>query len=499
MIELYENFLQYFGELADLRESKALLGWDERVCMPKKSVEGRSRTKATLSRFIQSKLTSEKMKDFIEKLNKESELSKLDDEQKANVREATREFERAYNVPEELVEKISETASLSRSAWVESKEKEDFEEFLPWLEKMVELRKEMAEHIGYEDEPYDALIDGYEPGMRTCQVERTLTDLRDGLIPIVEKFEDVENSSLAAVDGGEFDPGSQEELCRGIIEDLDYDFDRGRLDTSEHPFTIGMEKDTRITNRYDPDNIQSIFSAIHETGHAIYHQNIPDEFARKPVGKAASMGFSESQARLWENQIGRSREFIEFTYPKIRDKFSKFEKVPLEKFHRYINRISPTHIRVNADEITYNLHILLRFEIEIGLFRGEILPKEVPQVWENKMDEYLGITPSSPSEGPLQDVHWSTGAFGYFPTYSLGNMYAAQVYETMREELNDFDEKVRTGKFSQITDFLTRNIYRHGRKYGPNELLKNITGGKVNEKYFLNYLKNRYYPVYGLD
>ncbi len=498
MKEVYENFLEYYRELADLRESKALLSWDERVCMPQKAVEGRSRTKATLSRLIQSKLTSEEMKEFIDQLNKESAQAELDEEQKSNVREATREFERAYKVPDDLVEEISKTSSMSRSAWVESKNKEDFQEFLPWLEKLIELQKEKAEHIGYEDEPYDALLDIYEPGMKTQQVEKIFSKLKSGLIPIVDKLKDADGHSLNLSEE-EFDTQKQEDLSREIVKDLEYDFQEGRLDTAEHPFTMGMEKDTRITNRYNPENIHSIFSAIHETGHAIYKQNIPDDFARKPIGKEASTGFTESQARLWENQIGRSKEFIDYIYPKIRDRFSQFDKVSLDDFHKSINQVSPTPIRVNADEVTYNLHILLRFEIEIGLFRGEILPKEIPQVWENKMEEYLGITPNSPAEGPLQDVHWSTGSFGYFPTYSLGNLYAAQIFDTMQDEVSNFHKNIENGDFAPMTEFLTREIYRHGRKYRPNELLKRVTGEKLNEKYFLDYLKDRYYPVYGLD
>ena len=499
MKEVYENFLEYYGKLADLRETKALLSWDERVYMPKEAVEGRSRTKATLSRLIQSELTSEEMKGFIDQLNKESAQAELDEEQKANVREATREFEKAYKVPDDLIEEISKTSSMSRSAWVESKEKEDFQEFLPWLEKTIGLQKEKAEHIGYEDEPYDALLDIYEPGMKTRQIEKIFSKLKDGLIPIVDKLKDVEGYSLEISKDKDFGPEKQEDLSQEIVKDLGYDFQKGRLDTAEHPFTIGMEKDTRITNRYNRENIHSIFSAIHETGHAIYKQNIPDDFARKPIGKEVSTGFTEGQARLWENQIGRSKEFIDYTYPKIQDRFSQFDKIPLNKFHKSINQVSSTPIRVNADEVTYNLHILLRFEIEIGLFRGEILPEEIPQVWENKMEEYLGITPDSPAEGPLQDVHWSTGAFGYFPTYSLGNLYAAQIFDTMQDEVSNIHKNIEKGEFPSITEFLTRKIYRHGRKYRPNELVKMVTGEKLNEKYFINYLKDRYYPVYGLN
>lgn len=496
MSEIYEEF---YAKLSDLKQTKALLSWDERVTMPNGAVEERSQTQATISSLIHEKLTSDKMKNYIEKLNKESTKSDLNPEQKANVREATREFERAYKVPDELVEEISETVSLSRSAWVKAKEKDDFQEFLPWLEKLLDLEKEAAEHIGYENEPYDAFLDEHEPGMVTKKLEEIFNSLRENLIPIVEKIIQTNDEPSNIFEGKDFSPEKQEALSKELANNLEFNFKQGRLDTSEHPFTVGMRKDARITNRYNQKNLHSIFSAIHETGHALYNQNIPSDIAKKPIGKPPSTSYSESQSRLWENQIGRSKPFIEYIYPKIKNRFPQLKNIKPLEFYRSINRVKPTPIRVNADEATYNLHILLRFEIEIGIFRDEIEPEEIPQIWQEKMDKYLGLRPESPAEGVLQDVHWSVGQFGYFPSYTLGNLYSAQIFETVKDQFQDLEEKIKNGNFKPIKDWLTQNIYQHGRKYRAGKLTKKVTGEKLNEKYFINYLKDRYYPIYGLD
>ncbi len=496
--EIYEEFLQFYKKLNDLKQAKALLDWDERVTMPEGAVEERSETQATISSLLHEKVTSEKMKDYIEKLNKESTKSDLNPEQKANVREATREFERAYNVPDELVEEINKTVSLSRSAWVKAKEKEDFEEFLPWLEKLVDLEKQAAEYIGYEDEPYEALLDEHEPGLLTENLENIFDSLRDKLIPLVENIIQTEYEPPNIFEGETFASEKQEKLSKEIAKELGFNYKKGRLDTSAHPFTIGMRQDVRITNRYNEKNLHSIFSAIHETGHALYSQNIPLEISKTPIGRPPSTGYSESQSRLWENQIGRSKAFISYLYPKIQKKFPQISDKTSNKLYKSINRVKRTPIRVNADEVTYNLHILLRFDLELGIFRGEIEPSEIPQIWRNKMDKYLGIEPDSPAEGALQDVHWSTGGFGYFPSYTLGNLYAAQIFETMKKQVKNLEEKIRNGKFTPMKKWLTEKIYKHGRKYRQKKLTKKVTGEELNEDYFLNHLKNRYYPIYDL-
>jgi len=465
--------------------------------MPEGAIEGRSESKAELSQLYHKKLTSEKTKKVIDELNKESAQADMDEVQKAAVREMTRDFERRYKIPDELIKEMSKVSTKAQSAWEKAREKSDFELFLPHLEKQVELKKEVAEYIGYENEPYDAHVDEYEPGFTAEKIERIFKPMKKNLSSIAtEIFAKELEPGEDVFEGKKFDVEKQKKFCEWLAGELGYDYKHGRLDDAVHPFTMGMDDDVRITNRYSEENLNSLFSLTHETGHALYEQGLPSDWYGHPLGQRISMGYHESQSRMWENFVGRSKEFIDYLFPELRDEFSSLEENTAEGFYKRINRVKPTFIRVEADEVTYNLHIALRFDLELGLFRDEIEPEETKTVWENKMDEYLDIVPEDPAEGVLQDIHWSAGQFGYFPSYALGNLYAAQIYDTLEGEIDGLRDQIVQGNFDELKNWLRENIHQHGRKHKAAEMTKRLTGEGLDARYHIDYLEDKYGPIY---
>ncbi len=495
----YEDLLDISQQLRNIQRSLYLLAWDERTYMPEGAVEGRSESKAELSQLYHKKLTSEKTKKIIDELNKESVQAELDEVQKAAVREMTRDFERKYKVPDELIKEMSKVSTKAQSAWEKARENSDFDLFLPHLEKHVELKKEVAEYIGYENEPYDAFVDEYEPGFTADKIESIFEPMKKDLSSMAtEIFSKELEPGEDVFEGKTFSVEKQKQFCKSLAEELGYDYKHGRLDDAVHPFTMGMDDDVRITNRYNEENLKSLFSLTHETGHALYEQGLPSDWYGHPLGRRISMGYHESQSRLWENFVGRSKEFIDYIFPKLCDEFSSLQENTKEGFYKRINRVKPTFIRVEADEVTYNLHIALRFDIELGLFRDEIEPEETKTVWENKMDEYLDIVPEDPANGVLQDIHWSAGQFGYFPTYALGNLYAAQIYDTVEQELDGLREQIADGNFDELRNWLKENIHEHGRKYKAEEMTKRLTGEGLDPGYHIEHLSEKYGPIYEL-
>ncbi len=495
----YDKMLDISKDIRYIERAMALLAWDERTYMPQGAVKGRSETKGYLSKLHHKKLTSDKVKKILDELNKPSNYGDLDEVQKANVREMTRDFERAYNIPEELVEKLSKAASEGQAAWQKARENSDFEAFLPYLEKNIELQKEAAEYIGYENEPYDALLDNYDPGMTAERVKDIFGPMKKKLSKIVDKMLEQDMKPGEGVfEGKKFPAEKQQNLCKKIAEDIGYDFSQGRIDESSHPFTIGMDDDVRITNRYDEETLSSMFSLIHESGHAMYEQGLDPEHYGTPIGQYVSMGYHESQSRMWENFVGRSRAFMDYLFPKLTDHFPDLKDHSKEEFYNRINRVEPSFIRVEADEVTYNLHIALRYDIELGLFRDEIEASETEVIWQNKMDEYFDIVPEDPAKGVLQDIHWSAGQFGYFPSYALGNLIAAQLFHTIQDEVDDVYGKISNGEFSPLLNWLRENIHNKGRKYLAPELTKQLTGEEIKADYHIDYIKDKFYPIYGL-
>ncbi|MFW5953168.1 MAG: carboxypeptidase M32 [Candidatus Natronoplasma sp.] len=493
----YENLLEISEQLRNIQRSLYLLAWDERTYMPEGAIEGRSESKAELSQIYHKKLTSEKTKKIIDELNKESAQAEMNPIEKATVREMTRDFKRRYKVPDELIKEMSKVSTKAQSAWEKAREKSDFELFLPHLEKQVELKKEVAEYIGYENEPYDAHVDEYEPGFTAEKIESVFEPMKKNLSSLAtEIFSKELEPGEDVFEGNKFDVEKQKRFCEWLAGELGYDYQHGRLDDAVHPFTMGMDDDVRITNRYTEKNLNSLFSLTHETGHALYEQGLPSDWYGHPLGRRISMGYHESQSRMWENFVGRSKEFIDYVFPKLRDEFPSLDENTAEGFYERINRVKPTFIRVEADEVTYNLHIALRFDIEIGLFRDEIDPEETKTVWENKMDQYLDIVPEDPANGVLQDIHWSAGQFGYFPTYALGNLYAAQIYDTVENEIDGLRDQIAKGNFDELRNWLRENIHQHGRKYKAAEMTKRLTGEDLDARYHIDYLEDKYSPIY---
>ena len=471
-----------------------LLQWDMETHMPKKGAKWRAMIAGSLSEFIQAQQTSDEMGKLINEAEKEAES----EEDRALVRVAKKEYEKFKKVPPELWGKFVLETTKSQKIWEEAKAKSNFSIFSPQLEKVVEIVKEIAEKVGYEDNRYDALLDFFEPGLTVKDLDSTIPKLREFLIGALEKIEDADKPRDVFI--GEFDLERQRKLSKRVLEVIGYDFDAGRIDVSAHPFTITISHgDVRVTTRYDEKDLKySFFSTVHEGGHALYEQGIPENFRGLPIGDGASMGIHESQSRFWENVVARSRSFWKFFKPILEEYFESFEDVSVDELWRASNIVERSLIRTESDEVTYNLHIMLRYEIEKALINDEMKVKDIPSVWNEKMKEYVGIAPKNDREGALQDVHWAHGSFGYFPSYMMGNLYAAQIFHAMKKDL-DFEEAVESGNFKEILNWLREKIHVHGKIFEPKDLIRLATGEDFNIEHFMDYIKGKYSEVYRVD
>jgi carboxypeptidase Taq len=417
----------------------------------------------------------------------------------ALVRRARREYEKATRLPGELVAEISRTTALAEPAWVEARERSDWSLFAPHLETILPLQREAAEHLGYEDHLYDALLDGYEPGAKKARLEKMFEELKTELVPLIRSISERDGEDREAPLHNAFDEKAQERFGEEVITRFGYDWDRGRQDRTVHPFCIGLTPgDVRITTRFDPGWLSpALFGTMHETGHALYEQGVDPAYARTPLSGGTSMGIHESQSRLWENLVGRSRPFWSHFYPGLQKAFPEaLGEFELEAFYRAINAVSPSEIRVEADEVTYNLHILLRFELEVALIEGSLSVSDLPSAWNAKMEEYLGITPENEATGALQDVHWSAGLFGYFPTYTIGNVLSVALFDEAIGAYPAIPEQIAEGEFSTLLGWLRENIHRHGSRYYPDELIERVTGRPLDAAPYLKYLKNKFGQLY---
>jgi len=490
----YDEFIDFVKELYDIRKASDLLEWDQETYMPSGSVEGRGYALATLSGIYHEKLTSKKMEGYLKKLEIEKNLS---DEQKANIREIKRIYEKKTKVPLKLVKEIAKTSSLGTEAWARARKKSDFKIFQPYLEKMVSLKKDFAEAIGYEDKAYDVLIDDFEPYTTVKDIDPVFSGLRKNLVPIVKKIIESE-TKIENVLEQSFDVDKQKNFGIQIIKEMGFDFERGRLDSSAHPFTSGSCDDVRLTTFKEGHGFH-LFAMMHEAGHGLYEQGYKKEHYRTPMAEAVSLGYHESQSRMWENLVGRSSFFWKHYYPKLQTIFpEQLKKYSLEDFHRSINSVKPSFIRVDADEATYNLHILLRYDMEKNLFDNKIDAKEAPEIWNQKMEEYLGIKPENDAVGVLQDIHWSQGLFGYFPTYTLGNLYSVQLFNQAKNELPNLEERISNGQLLDLKEWLNKNVHEYGKLYSAKDLVKKITGETLNPEYFIKYLKEKFGLIYNV-
>ncbi|USZ71091.1 carboxypeptidase M32 [Natronosalvus halobius] len=495
--DAYDELLTRTERITNVGNAAGVLRWDQEVVMPEGGTPARAKQLSTLSALGHELLTDERTGELLEEL----EDTELDEEGEAVVREIRRRYDRATSVPQDLVEEISETTANAHPTWVEAKEEDDFSIFEPTLEKLVDLQKQYANHIDPDADPYAVLFAEYEPYLELETAERVLERLRDELVPLLEAIDDSDTEIETDAFAGTFDDEDQEALARDVLDSLGYDWGRGRLDTAPHPFSTGTQFDARVTTRFDEnDLLGSITSTIHEFGHANYTLGLPDEGYGTPLGEARDLTVHESQSRLWENHVGRSRPFWEHFLPIARERFPELEEVSPEAAYEAANQVYDDNlIRVEADELTYHLHIVVRFEIERDLISGDLEVSDVPEAWNDKYEEYLGVRPETDAEGCLQDIHWSHGSFGYFPTYSLGSVLAAQLYAAAQDELGDLDDRVHEGDFADLNGWLREEIHAHGKRYTTPDLVEEATGEDYTADYFLEYAKDKYGDLYDLE
>ncbi len=497
-----EKLTERLREVTYLGTAIAVLQWDQEVTMPKKGADARAHTISLLAGLVHNKFLEVDHDGLLSGLKKKLDGGKLSPAEATVVRETWRSFSRERKLPETFVKEMAKLTSKSQNVWTEAREENNFAKFAPYLEQVVEKKREEAKLIGYADSPYDALLDTYEPGMTTSEIERIFGDLKTFLVPFLARIQKVSNNKLPHViaKSAHFPIEKQIELSKQVAESMGYDLDAGRIDVSAHPFTTSFHpNDVRITTRYNPkDVLESIFPTMHEGGHALYEQGLPHEHFGTPLADATSLGIHESQSRLWENMVGKSLSFWKHWYPKLQKEFPGVFTAPLADFYASVNIVKPTLIRVEADEVTYNLHIIIRFELEKALIEGTIAVKDLPKLWSERYKEYLGITPKSDKEGVLQDVHWSTGYIGYFPTYTLGNLYSAQFWNTAKKQIPDLPKKIGKGDLKTLREWLRKHIHQHGKSYSAEDLALKITGEKLNPDYFSRYLEEKYTNIYKL-
>lgn len=478
-----------------------LADWDQKVMAPKKGRNTFAKATGTLRTEIFKLSVSQEMGDLLSELTLPENLDLLDEVTRAKVREYNQYYEKSKSIPADLFQEYSILTAQANDAWEEAREKNDFARFLPYLEKIVDYKRKFADIYGYEDHPYDALLDEFEPGLTVKKLDPLFAKLRDSSVKLLERIQQNGKRTKAELFAQSFTVEKQKEFNRYILPIIGFDLEAGRLDETVHPFaqTVNIG-DVRLTTRYLERNVRSaLFGTIHEAGHGIYEQHINPQFEESILQSGASFGIHESQSRFLENMVGRSIEFWKYFYPKLQEYFPKqLENTSVEEFYRAVNTVEPSFIRVEADELTYNLHIMLRYEIEKALISGEIEAKDLPVIWKQKMQDYLGVTPSTDTEGVLQDVHWSFGGIGYFPSYSLGNLYAAQILRTIQKDLPDFYNHIENGRFDLIQEWLKENVHQYGKLYTPNELIVKVTGEELNAEYLVEYLEKKYSEVYGL-
>ena len=500
MSEKLNRLKELLGEVSDLGKAAAVLGWDQQVNMPPMGGEGRGQQLATLSKIIQEKFIADEVGKLLDDLKGELNGADPSNDDAAMLRVAARNYDKARRVPPEFVAEQAVASSRAFEAWREARGKSDFSIFLPHLEKNIELVRKYILFFPPADHPYDILLDDYEPGMQTADVKQIFDGLRPKqvkLIKAIASSKQVKDDFLHA----KYNEQKLIDFGENVITRFGYDWSRGRQDKAPHPFETSFNvNDVRITTRFEKENpMATLFGTMHEAGHAMYEQGIDPKYERTSLSGGTSLAIHESQSRMWENLVGRSLPFWEHFFPSLKKIFpSQLDGVSLKTFYKAINKVEPSLIRVNADEATYNLHIMLRLELEIAMVEESIALKDLPEIWNAKMQEYLGITPPNDAKGVLQDVHWSYGSVGYFSTYALGNLVSAQLWEKINKDIRNLDDQIRKGEFSELLGWLRKNIHQYGHKYDPQDLVQKATGSKITPEPYVRYLTKKYTEVYGL-
>jgi carboxypeptidase Taq len=495
-IKLMAPFRELVGKIYDLNAVAALLEWDTDQNLPEKASGERGKEVATVAEASHQLMTSPRMTKLISDLHVMAVWLKLSDRDKALLARVTKQVEQERKLPAPLVRRLSELATEGFMVWREAKQAKDFKRFEPVLSELVALQRQKAQLLSQGGNPYDALLDQYEPGMTTAQLDPMFAELKQALVPLVKQLAQSGKKSRVAnfPPPGPYHKGSQQLLNREVLERMGFDFSRGRLDESVHPYCAGSSpNDVRLTTKYvASDPFDAFFSTLHEGGHGLVEQGMDPAFIRTPL-MSATMGIHESQSRLWENLVGRSRPFWQFYAPIFRKAFpDQFKGVRTETFYQAMNQVKPSMIRIESDEVTYNLHILMRYELERDMINGKLAVKDLPAAWNKKMQEYLGITPAHDGEGVLQDVHWSSPMMGYFPTYTLGNLYSAQFFDTAKQEIPNLERQLAAGNFKPLKKWLNEKIHRYGQTEEPAQTVARVTGQPPNPKFFIRYLQEKY-------
>ena len=494
-----QELKEKLGIISDINAAAAVLSWDQETYMPPGSVAARAKQLSTLQRLSHDTFATEEMGNLIEAAKAELNGAGPDSDDAKMIEVVSRDYQRETKLPGSLVQEMAEASSSAKQAWKESYHNADFKAFQPYLERNVELKVKQAEALGYTDHIYDPLLDQFEPGMSTAHVSQIFEDQKPKLISLVKQIAEREAPQDDFLHK-DYDEQTQIAFGESVIRDFGFDFERGRQDLAHHPFATAFAiSDVRITTRVWKNYLPAcLFGTLHECGHALYEQGVGENLERTILADGTSLGVHESQSRMYENLVGRSRGFWEHYYASLQSTFpAQLNNVDLDTFYKGINKVKPSMIRVEADEVTYNLHIMLRFELETELLAGKIKVSELPDLWNSKMEEYLGITPPNDREGVLQDIHWSMGAIGYFSTYALGNLMSTQFFAKAKEEIADLDEKIRSGQYLELREWLREKIHIHGRKFTANELLERVTGAPLQADSYLEYLHTKYGEIYG--
>ena len=497
----YNSLVTRLQEISRLGAVMGLLHWDQEVIMPKGGADSRAKQISALAGIVHEKSTHAEVGKLLDKLGN-CDASGFNEIEKTNISEAQWAYNRSVRVPEELVREIAELGSRGHMVWIEARKENRFADFAPMLEKFVGLIKKRSGYIDPDKSPYDVNIENFERGASMAQLDPLFDKLKSQLIPLISAIRDSESQPDSSFFEGEFPIERQEELGRRISEDMGFSFDHGRMDVSVHPFCGGGDStDVRITTRYRLDSfVESLYAVIHETGHGLYEQGRMPDYRDLPASESLTMGVHESQSLFWERMVAQSKSFCSHYLNLFASVFpEKLNGVSAQKFYEGINVCRPSFIRVEADEVTYPLHVILRYELEKGLFDGSVSVDQLPGLWNDKMEEYLGIRPPTDREGVLQDVHWSSGAFGYFPSYTLGAMYASQFFNAMLKDLPTADSQIADGQFNNIKEWLNNNIHAKGTLYSSDELVRHVTGEPLNQDYFISYLKEKYGKIYKLN
>lgn len=496
---IFQQTYNYVRETSLLESTLALLEWDERTGLPAHAGEHRAEQVTFLSGLVHQRKTSPQFGEWLNQLS-DSELAELPNSPVgASIRGMKRDFDKNIQLPENLVKRTAHAVTVGQQVWSEAKPKNDFASFLPHLQTIVQLRREEASILANGATcHYDSLLDQYEEDANTDEVAVVFAELRDQLVPLVKRLTESKSGPDGKSIVGTFDVSKQREFSHWVAKQIGFQFERGRLDETDHPFctTLGPN-DHRILTRYFESSFSSgLYGTLHEAGHGMYEQGLPTEWHGLPAGSAASLGVHESQSRLWENMIGRSHEFWQWCLPHAKKWFPQLSDVSVDAIYGDLNRVEASLIRIEADEATYNLHILLRFELERELIDGGLQCVDLPSAWSDRYESYLGIRPKNDSEGVMQDVHWAAGLIGYFPTYTLGNLFAAQLMDSATDDLGDLPNKIRNGDFKPLLEWLRSRVHQHGRCQKPTQLVANATGSPLSSRPFIDYLSGKLTPLY---